>query len=91
MNRTQIYLSEPQQRALSALAKQRRTTASALIRAAIDGYLVAQLTPSERVDALRGLALRFGSTEEVVEADSEGVSIVDSLRAADSERLNSRT
>jgi hypothetical protein len=90
MNRTQIYLSEPQQRALSALAKQRRTTASALIRDAIDGYLVAQLTPRERVDALRGLASRFGSRDGAIEGASEGASIVDSLRAADGERLNSR-
>ena len=86
MNRTQIYLNEAQHEALASLAKVRSTTASALIRQAIDDYLASQLTPRERVAALRDLASRV----TVTVAPSEGESIVNNLRQAGADRLSSR-
>ena len=86
MIRTQIYLSEAQQQRLGALARERRTTASALIREAVDGYLEQQLTPQERVDALRAFARRVPVTPSYV---SDSAAFVDNLRAADADRLRS--
>jgi hypothetical protein len=42
MQRAQIYLSEPQRHSLSAVARQRGTTQSALVRQAVDEFLVRQ-------------------------------------------------
>jgi predicted transcriptional regulator len=87
MNRTQIYLSESQHEALSALARARSTTASALIRDAIDGYLAAQLSPRQRLDALRALGARFAQKPQAV---GDSAAFVDDLRRADPDRLDSR-
>jgi predicted transcriptional regulator len=87
MNRTQIYLSETQHEALGALAKTRSTTASALIRDAIDEYLASQLSPQQRLDALRALGTRFARK---VQTDHDSAALVDDLRHADSQRLDSR-
>jgi predicted transcriptional regulator len=87
MNRTQIYLSESQHKALGALAKARSTTASALIRDAIDGYLATQLTPHQRLDALRALGARFAQKPPTSE---DSAAFVDDLRRAGMDRLNSR-
>jgi hypothetical protein len=84
MNRTQIYLNETQHEALGALAKTRSTTASALIRDAIDDYLALQLSPRERLDALRALASR---QELGGSGASDGESYAENLRAADIDRL----
>jgi len=40
MNRTQIYLTEEEQKALRAIANLRETTQSEVIREAIDQYIV---------------------------------------------------
>jgi DNA-binding NarL/FixJ family response regulator len=87
MHRTQIYLSESQHEALGALTKTRSTTASALIRQAIDGYLASQLSPRERVDALRALASRQGV---MLRSSSGGEASVEELRQADGDRLRFR-
>ena len=65
MKRTQIYLSDEQHRVLASVAKRRGTTASAVIREAIDGYLVAQLGPGERLERLRALGARFAARSGV--------------------------
>lgn len=87
MQRTQIYLDGGQHRALTALARERRTTASSLIRSAIDDYLAAQLTPSEKLDRLNALGAKFASAASYGHSDSR--ESVDSLRASDAARLNS--
>lgn len=86
MNRTQIYLNEEQHRALAGLAQERETTASALIRDAIDLYLAAQLTPADRLYRLRALGGRFASDATPTDAAAR----VDALRATDLVRLDSR-
>jgi Arc/MetJ-type ribon-helix-helix transcriptional regulator len=86
VNRTQIYLSGAQHDALVALAKVRSTSASALIRDAIDGYLMSQRTPRERLDALRALSTRITVDPG---AKSDGAAIVDEMRHADADRLRS--
>lgn len=40
MNRTQIYLTEEEQKALRIIANQRETTQSDVIREAIDQYII---------------------------------------------------
>lgn len=86
MNRTQIYLSNAQHEALVALAKVRSTSASALIRAAIDGYLTSQRSTQERLDALRALS---GRIEIDPTSSSDGAAIVDDMRRADADRIRS--
>jgi hypothetical protein len=61
VNRTQVYLTEDQHDALTQMAQQRQTTASGLIRDAIDGYLAAHASPEQRLRYLRGLGARLGS------------------------------
>lgn len=85
MNRTQIYLNEAQHHALARLAQQRGTTASALIRDAIDEYLDAQLAPADRLDRLRALGRRLAAAPQHGTAER-----VDALRATDLARLDSR-
>jgi predicted DNA-binding protein len=85
VNRTQIYLDELQHHALAALARDRGTTASALIREAIDGYLISQSTPGDRLNRLRELGQRFASTA----APSDAAQRVDALRLDDLARLDS--
>lgn len=87
MQRTQIYLDDEQHRSLTALARQRNATASSLIRAAIDDYLAAQLTPREKLDRLRALGAKFASS--VSDEHSDAREAVDSIRATDAARLNS--
>ena len=87
MQRTQIYLDDEQHRALMALAKRRSTTASALIRSAIDDYLSGQLTPEERLARLRILGAKFAGAADGRRSDSRA--IVDNIRAADATRLDS--
>lgn len=87
MQRTQIYLDDEQHRALTVLARQRGTTASALIRSAIDDYLAGQLTPQERLDRLKTLGARFAAQSEGPHPDA--AKAVDDLRASDAARLDS--
>ena len=52
LNRTQIYLTGVQQKMLATLAQQRGSSSSALIREAIDGYILvhqAQQPASKKV------------------------------------------
>lgn len=46
-NRTQIYLTAAQQSALAAMAQAQSSSSSALIRAAIDGYIAAHQPASK--------------------------------------------
>ena len=87
MNRTQIYLSESQHTALGALAKARSTTASSLIRDAIDGYLASQLSPQQRLEALRALGERFAQKPQTGE---DSAAYVDELRGLGADRLEPR-
>jgi predicted transcriptional regulator len=87
MNRTQIYLSESQHAALAALARARSTTASAIIRTAIDGYLASQLSPRDRVDALRSLASRLAAGRA---SSSDNEPFVDGQPQVDGDRVRSR-
>ena len=87
MIRTQIYLSEDQHRELALLAKRHGTTTSSVIREAIDGYLVAQLGPAERLERLRALGARFAERQGRDATDS--VALVDYFRAQDATRLDS--
>ncbi len=48
MERTQIYLGTKQKEQLEQLAERDQTTVSALVRAAIDSFLVENLTPDLR-------------------------------------------
>jgi predicted transcriptional regulator len=83
MHRTQIYLGDEQERALSARARTLGRTKSALIREAIDSYL----TPPPAADA--GLArLRAAVADAAGTAPqlASGAEYVDVLRAADRER-----
>lgn len=84
MVRTQIYLSDDQHRELALLAKRHGTTASAVIREAIDGYLVAQRGPAERLERLRALGARFAARPDRDTADSSA--LVDNLRVRDTTR-----
>lgn len=89
MHRTQIYASNEQRTALARLAQGRGVTASAVIREAIDAYLVAQLSPEERLARLRALGDR---TRARVRAPASPGSreTVESLREADASRLDFR-
>lgn len=86
MNRTQIYLSEEQQRELSRIARTRNTTASALIRDAIDAYLAAQLSPADRLERLRQLGWRLAVSSSGSSTES-GAEAVEALRG-DTSRLD---
>jgi len=88
MQRTQIYLDDEQHRALTALAKRRGQTASAVIREAIDGYLADQLSPRDRLDRLRSLGARLMKSDHEPAGDS--AEDVETLRAADAARLDFR-
>lgn len=87
VQRTQIYLDDEQHRALTALAKKRGATASALIRSAIDDYLADQLTPGEKLDRLTTLGARFA--REAKDQRSDAREVVDNLRARGAARLDS--
>ena len=86
-HRTQIYVSSEQRRALARLAEDRGVTASAVIREAIDAYLVEQLSPEERLARLRALGDRFSSGSLGHPTGSR--EMVESLRGVDASRLES--
>jgi hypothetical protein len=90
MNRTQIYLTEDQHDALAQMAQERQTTASGLIRDAIDGYLAAHARPEQRLRHLRELGARLGSAAVGSDPVARGsAATVDSLRAHDLSRISS--
>jgi hypothetical protein len=84
MKRTQIYLDEAQSRQLAERAGRRGTTASHVIREAVDAYLAQPETEEERM-LLRyrgALDAAFG----VAPGLPDGVTFVDALRAVDADR-----
>lgn len=86
MRRTQIYLHEDQARKLGRRAEVRGTTASKMIREAIDQYLAGSDDESERLARYRGaLEESFGAAPYLL----EGARYVDEIRAADRERERS--
>ena len=84
VKRTQIYLDTEQSRELAARAQRHGTTASHLIREAIDEYLAGPESEDERqlqryraaVEGAYGAAARL----------TDGAAYVESLRAADVDR-----
>jgi hypothetical protein len=58
-----------------------------LIRDAIDGYLASQLSPQQRLDALRSLAMRFAQKPQTGE---DSAAYVDDLRRLGADRLEFR-
>jgi hypothetical protein len=84
MKRTQIYLDEAQSRQLAERAARRGTTASHMIREAVDAYLAQPETEEER------MLLRFRGALDaafgVAPGLPDGVTYVDELRAADADR-----
>lgn len=86
MRRTQIYLDDQQHSGLSALAKKRGVTASAVIREAIDQYIAQRLSPQEKLAELRALGAKFGAATP---AADDSAAIVEKLRSADVDRLKS--
>jgi Arc/MetJ-type ribon-helix-helix transcriptional regulator len=87
MKRTQIYLDESQHERVSAAATRRGVTSSAVIRAAIDRYLVQEQSPLDRLNELKTLGRLLAQTAE--SAGPSGAEIVDELRRASAERLAS--
>lgn len=84
MKRTQIYLDGGQSRELAARARRRGTTASHLIREAIDEYLAGPEGEDERRLQRYRAAVdeAFGTAPHL----PDGAAYVESLRAADAER-----
>jgi hypothetical protein len=84
VRRTQIYLDEAQSQQLTERAGRRGTTASHVIREAVEAYLAQPETEDER------MLLRFRDALDaafgVVPGLPDGVTYVDGLRAADAER-----
>lgn len=86
MRRTQIYLDEDQVRELGRRAEVRGTTASKMIREAIDQYLAGSDDESERLARYRAaIEESFGAAPYL----AEGARYVDEIRAADRERERS--
>lgn len=83
VKRTQIYLDEEQAERLSRRAALRGTTASKMIREAIDEYLAAPDDEAERLARYRtALDTAFGAAPYL----PTGAAYVDELRAADRAR-----
>jgi predicted DNA-binding protein len=83
MKRTQIYLDERQADQLARRARARGTTASKMIREAIDAYLADPADAGERTARFRAAAeSSFGVAPYLV----DGSSYVDELRRADRAR-----
>lgn len=86
MRRTQIYLDDGQAQALRRRAAARGTTASKVIREAIDHYLAGSDDESDRLARYRGaLEESFGAAPYL----SDGARYVDEMREADRERERS--
>lgn len=84
VKRTQIYLDEVQARQLADRARRRGTTASHVIREAVDAYLAEPESEDERVLQHYRAALEaaFGAAPGL----PDGAAYVDEQRAADVER-----
>jgi hypothetical protein len=85
MHRTQIYLDEGQDRALSDRARRVGRTKSALIREAIDGYLAPGSIERTGLARLRSAVADAGGCAPYL---APGERYVDDLRAADRERAH---
>lgn len=83
VKRTQIYLAEDQSEELARRARVRGTTASKMIREAIDQYLAQPDDPAARLARYRAaLEDSFGSAPHL----PDGASYVDEIRGADRAR-----
>lgn len=83
MKRTQIYLDERQAEELGRRSAVRGTTASRMIREAIDQYLAEPDDAAERLARYRAaLDASFGTAPHL----ADGASYVDELRAVDRAR-----
>lgn len=83
VKRTQIYLDERQAAELGRRAAVRGTTASKMIREAIDQYLAG---PDEEADRLARFGAALDATFGAAPYLEEGAAYVDRLRHADLER-----
>lgn len=84
VKRTQIYLEDSQAAALARQAKTRGTTASKMIREAVDAYLAGEPDDAEWLARQRAaLDESFGSIPHL----PDGVTFVREMRARDAERL----
>lgn len=83
MQRTQIYLGDEQDRALSERAERLGRTKSALIRDAIDSYLAPDAVEHQGLARLRAAVSEATGCATYLPA---GADYVDALRAADRER-----
>lgn len=83
MRRTQIYLEERQSDALAQRAAARGTTASKVIREAIDRYLA---EPNDDATRLRRYRAALEATFGLAPQLPEGAAYVDDLRHAERER-----
>jgi hypothetical protein len=87
VKRTQIYLDDDQSRELAQRAAARGTTASKVIREAIDQYLAEPDDDDIRLRRYRSaLEASFATSPQL----RDGASYVDDLRAADRERDRER-
>jgi predicted DNA-binding protein len=83
VKRTQIYLDERQADELNRRARVRGTTASKMIREAIDEYLAGPSTPDDRLERYRAaLDASFGIAPYL----PRGAEYVEELRRGDRER-----
>lgn len=85
MHRTQIYLSDHQERALAEHGERLGRTKSALIREAIDSYLEPQ---SAETSALARLGAAVANALGCASYLPTGERYVEDLRAADHERAH---
>jgi predicted DNA-binding protein len=83
MHRTQIYLGDEQERALTDRARQVGSTKSALIREAIDSYLTPDTAEQTALARLRTAVADASGCASYLPT---GERYVDELRAADRER-----
>jgi regulator of protease activity HflC (stomatin/prohibitin superfamily) len=84
VKRTQIYLDEAQSSELAARARRRGTTASHVIREAVDAYLAQPESEDERLLQTYRAALdtAFGVAPHL----ADGAAYVGELQAADTDR-----
>jgi predicted transcriptional regulator len=89
MRRTQIYLDDPQDRALAERARRSGRTKSALIREAVDAYLT---PPAGGPDAaLERMRAAVAEAEGSLPHLAPGAAYVDAVRADEARRLDERT